>query len=226
MTYFSRVPLNRTRRGTRNLVTSPQAMHAAVRGSFAPSVDPGRVLWRLDQKSSHDLELYVVSGVRPDFTGLVEQAGWPEQSGWDSTDYGVFLGRLVRGQVWRYRLTANPVRSKSTGDPTTRGRIAPHVTVSHQIDWLRCRSERWGFKVPMFDDGTETGAADVTVSGRQTASFRRGADDKSGKVRITRATFEGVLEVTDPDALRTALTEGCGRAKAYGCGLLTLARLT
>ena len=38
------------------------------------------------------------------------------------------------------------------------------------------------------------------------------------------ATFEGVLEVTDPDALRRALTHGIGRGKAYGCGLMTLAR--
>lgn len=224
--YFSRIALNRTRRGTRTLVTSPQAMHAAVRGSFAPSVDPGRVLWRLDQKSTHDLELYVVSGSRPDFTGLIEQAGWPEQGGWDCTDYGVFLGRLTRGQAWRYRLTANPVHARAGGENATRGHVTPHVTVGHQIEWLTQRSDGWGFRLPMLDDGTDDGTVAVTVSNRHTASFRRGGNGKAARVQITRATFEGVLEVTDADALRTALTAGCGRAKAYGCGLLTLARPT
>jgi CRISPR system Cascade subunit CasE len=32
-----------------------------------------------------------------------------------------------------------------------------------------------------------------------------------------------MLEVTGPDALRHALTSGIGHARAYGCGLLTLA---
>ena len=41
---------------------------------------------------------------------------------------------------------------------------------------------------------------------------------------LALATFEGVLEVTDPDALRHGLVHGIGRGKAYGCGLMTLAR--
>lgn len=37
-------------------------------------------------------------------------------------------------------------------------------------------------------------------------------------------TFDGRLEVTDPAALRRTLTLGLGKAKAYGCGLMTLAK--
>jgi CRISPR system Cascade subunit CasE len=37
------------------------------------------------------------------------------------------------------------------------------------------------------------------------------------------ATYDGILTVTDPALLRRALCHGVGRAKAYGCGLLTLA---
>jgi len=43
-------------------------------------------------------------------------------------------------------------------------------------------------------------------------------------VTLVTVTYDGLLEVTDPDALRRTLTRGLGRAKAYGCGLLTLAR--
>ncbi len=38
------------------------------------------------------------------------------------------------------------------------------------------------------------------------------------------AAVDGLLDVTDPDVLRQALIEGLGHGKAYGCGLLTLAR--
>ncbi|MEU7482087.1 type I-E CRISPR-associated protein Cas6/Cse3/CasE [Lentzea sp. NPDC042327] len=40
---------------------------------------------------------------------------------------------------------------------------------------------------------------------------------------LSAASFEGRLEITDPDALRHSLTHGIGHGKAYGCGLLTLA---
>jgi CRISPR system Cascade subunit CasE len=43
-------------------------------------------------------------------------------------------------------------------------------------------------------------------------------------VHLRTATYDGLLDVTDPDALRRTLTGGIGHGKAYGCGLLTLAR--
>ena len=42
---------------------------------------------------------------------------------------------------------------------------------------------------------------------------------------VQRACFEGVLQVTRGDALRAALLDGIGPAKAFGCGLLSLARV-
>lgn len=49
---------------------------------------------------------------------------------------------------------------------------------------------------------------------------RRGK--KAHNVRITRVTFDGRLRVTDSDTFRRTLTHGLGKAKAYGCGLMTL----
>ena len=42
---------------------------------------------------------------------------------------------------------------------------------------------------------------------------------------INRTVYEGVLRITDPESLRRALIAGIGRSKAYGCGLMTLARV-
>lgn len=141
MTYLSRIRLNPTRRGTQKLLASPQAMHAAVMGSHPRFLDDrvsGRVLWRIDQPAKHDIQVYVVSPVTPDFTGLLEQAGWPTQPDWDSTEYQPFLDMLDTGQVWRFRVTANPVRvlARTPGDTRRRGRISPHVTADQQRDWL------------------------------------------------------------------------------------------
>ncbi|MFB9566127.1 type I-E CRISPR-associated protein Cas6/Cse3/CasE [Saccharopolyspora hordei] len=35
-------------------------------------------------------------------------------------------------------------------------------------------------------------------------------------------TSEGAAIVTDPDRLRAAIIDGIGRARAYGCGLLSI----
>ena len=51
------------------------------------------------------------------------------------------------------------------------------------------------------------------------------AGETANRVTINRTVYEGVARVTDPDALRHALVAGIGRSKAYGCGLMTLARV-
>jgi CRISPR system Cascade subunit CasE len=223
-TFFSRVRLNPTRRDSRRLISSPQALHAAVMGSHSGAVatSTGRVLWRLDRPSSHELELYVVSPSRPDFTGLIEQAGWPTTETWDTTDYEPFLARLRAGQQWRFRLAANPVRALAREG--ARGQVSPHVSVDHQVAWLRSRASGWGFSL------VERSAGDspVSVTNRHTAAFSRlieSADGSRarGRVAITSCDFGGFLHVEDPEALRRALTAGMGKAKAYGCGLMTLA---
>lgn len=226
--YFSRVRLNPTRRATRKLVTSAQAMHATILGSHSPhdAPDGGRILWRLDQLARHDLQLYVVSPSQPDFTGLLEQAGWPTNPTWETTNYGHFLERLAAGQEWRFRVTANPVRAVKNDAPDrgSRGRVSPHLTVAQQEQWLSDRAGGWGFSLP----SNTLGALQAALAERHTASFSRGApaaDGRPGRDRVTisRATFEGVLTVKDADLLRHSLTHGMGRAKAYGCGLMTLA---
>ena len=223
--FLSRVRLNPTRRHTKKLLTSPQALHATVMGSHPPDGDggDGRVLWRLDQNTRHDLQLYVVSPVKPDFTGLIEMAGWPSTTTWDVTAYDAFLARLASGQRWHFRLTANPVRSvKHRGGPSAaRGSVSPHVTVEQQTQWLTARATTWGFRIPT----NNLGALQLQVSDRHTSSFGRRADGerRRDRVAITRVTYEGTLDILDTDALRHALTNGMGRAKAYGCGLMTLA---
>ncbi|MBT2392365.1 type I-E CRISPR-associated protein Cas6/Cse3/CasE [Streptomyces sp. ISL-1] len=69
---------------------------------------------------------------------------------------------------------------------------------------------------------------ELSVRDRRDLSFDKSRDQNaSGRrpVSLVTVTFEGRLEVGDPGALRGTLTQGLGRAKAYGCGLMTLAPL-
>lgn len=224
--YLTRMPLNAARWETRRLMASPYRLHAAVEATFPPGMaagDGGRVLWRLDKSADgpQAFWLYIVSPEKPDLTHVVEQAGWPvHERLWETKDYRPFLDRLENGQRWEFRLKANPVRKvrKDKGrrpDERVVGTLQGHVTVEQQVEWLVSRAEAHGFELPL--DANEAPA--VIVSQRNREVFRRGSDE----VTLSTAVYDGALTVTDADLMRTALCQGIGRAKGFGCGLLTIA---
>lgn len=249
--HLTRFRLNTARPGARRLLASPQSLHAAVMASF-PHLLPTdgtaqgpRVLWRLDHNARAEVLLYIVSPDGPDLTHLVEQAGWPaahssETPGWHTRPYAPFLDRLAQGDTFAFRLTANPVHHirRKDGEPT---KATAHLTPSHQMNWLLKpeRQERAGFLInekPHDQRLLPAGRTDkqhphhgdrytLTVRDEHTLSFAKSRDTRpsSPKVKVVTVTYDGHLTVTDPHALRRTLTQGIGRAKAYGCGLMTLA---
>lgn len=199
-------------------MTNPQAMHAAVRAAFPPDLDEsvGRVLWRLDSRGFEHV-LYIVGPERPDTHHLVEQGGWMTRPA-ETADYSNFINGLMRGQQWRFELVANPVSARAR-ERGQRGALIHHVTAEQQLAWLFERSEKEGFRIREADNGLQARATE-----RNVLRFRRTAERKTKPITLHTARFEGVLEVTDASRLGEALNNGVGRAKAYGCGLLTLAK--
>ncbi|UQI49716.1 type I-E CRISPR-associated protein Cas6/Cse3/CasE (plasmid) [Streptomyces sp. HU2014] len=234
--YLTRFRINTARTDARRLLGSPHLMHGAVNMAFPelPARDGSgaRVLWRVDGEHPADMKLFVVSPTRPDLTHLVEQAGWPklETPGWATFAYGEFLDTLTTGSTWGFRLTANPVHniSKPTDRPGAPTKRAAHRTPRHQVKWLLDRQEKAGFEViqkPVDRRVTEhRDEHELIVRNQLPLRFRRSPENRSKQdVRFTRVTFDGRLRVTDLTVFRRTLTHGLGKAKAYGCGLMTLA---
>lgn len=195
-------------------MTSPQAMHAAVLSSF-PRDEIGadsRVLWRLDVEGSRTL-LYVVSPYEPCFLHLQEQAGWSTAETWASRPYAPLLDRLIEGQAYAFRLTANPSRVVTGSDG--RKRRVGYFREADQLAWLRGKAAEIGVA---FGQEDQPG---IAVRQARSRDFNR----RGGTVTVMQVVFEGPLIVRDGDALRSSLIGGVGPAKAYGCGLLTLAGL-
>jgi CRISPR system Cascade subunit CasE len=205
--YLSRIEVNKRRIETKRALQSPQIMHAAIESCFPMS--DGRILWRADTLEPH-LFILVVSPIRPDFTAFIEQFGWPAsgQEG-ESLDYNRLLDRIESGTKWMFRLTANPVR-------TVAGKIYAHATAVYQRKWLFDRAEKNGFALR--ED-------DFDAVGRDTIRFQKSDGSDRRTVTLARTSFEGNLTVTDVALFKNTLTNGIGRARAYGCGLLTVAKL-
>ena len=230
--YFSRVQLNPQRRKTREVLANPQKLHALVAASLPPEMEAsreGRLLWRVDT-DAHDVRLYITSPFEPGLEHIVEQTGWSASPG-QTTDYGRFLNQLTRGQSYRFRATLNPVKQQRI--PNSRGKLLPFCREEEQIEWLCSRSSKWGFSLPTVPppaDATINGASEagmipgarVLRSSNRTFTKSRGTDRHH--VTQRQVTFIGSLTVEDPALLRHALSQGMGRGKAYGCGLMTLAR--
>ncbi|MFH8491952.1 type I-E CRISPR-associated protein Cas6/Cse3/CasE [Streptomyces longisporoflavus] len=234
--YLTRVRFNTARSGARRLLGSPHLMHGAVTMAFPvrPARDGQgpRVLWRIDRDHRSQTQLYIVSPRQPDLTHLVEQAGWPTlaEPGWATFAYGGFLDALTAGDTWSFRLAANPVHNIRLphDKPDDRTRRTAHRTPRHQLRWLLDREEKAGFQVICKDPAkqlTKLGDEhELIVRDQLPLQFRRPPGKQVRQdVRITRVTFDGRLQITDPDVFRRTLTQGLGKAKAYGCGLMTLA---
>ena len=206
--YLSRVFLDPGKRETMRLLSSPEYLHGAVERSFFGGRQ--RRLWRVDVLHGNTC-LMVLSPDEPDFTQMIAQYGVAGQTPpWESRLYKPFLERLKEGQLWQFRLKANPVRSVKEAEG--RGKVMAHVTPEQQKEWLQKRSESCGFALT--PDSFE-------VVHTQWQRFQK---SHGHQVTLRTATFEGWLTIRNAVKLQRALMEGIGRAKAYGCGLLTLAR--
>lgn len=71
--------------------------------------------------------------------------------------------------------------------------------------WLLCKNEN------------------VSVVQSQWMQFTK--KEAGNRISFISVTYEGILTVTDKELFVKALTEGIGREKAYGMGMLTVMRL-
>ncbi len=152
--------------------------------------------------------------------------------------YSEFLDSLSAGQTFCYRIVGNPVHYAERPNHPGHYFRAMHATTDQKIEWLARQGERKGFELisfPSVESRIERFSKKETPKGTpsRTTRDRRNPprpipttrpSSRGVGVTLAMSTFEGKLRITDPDALRGALTTGVGKAKAYGCGLMTLSK--
>lgn len=219
---LSRVLLNDGKRETMRALASPQVIHGALENSFHSDnskLDESRkrLLWRIDYVGNK-CYLLLLSEERPNLTLLVRQFGYPDiHPQGETREYTPFLEKLSNGQQWKFRLKANPVRNSAREtDESGRGKVFAHVTAEQQMNWLLTRAEGCGLALK---------PDEFTVMNTDWKKFYKGSRGQH-QVVLRTATFEGILTITDVERFRLSLIGGIGRAKAYGCGLMTIMRIT
>lgn len=245
--FLSKLTINvRSREFRRDYVDIHQ-MHRTIMSAF-PAVQDDRparqahgVLWRLEP-TRRGFELLVQSFTRPDWSTLA--AGYLECSA-QIREIDHVLKVIQPGRKLAFRLVANPTRAVSPGINGQHSKRFAHHRPEKQIEWLVRQGERHGFVLPLAKDGQPDVAPSPcpTLRGRKVPSDKaperqQGPDEHESPhgqsasqqasqqphtIVIEPVRYDGHLVITDPEAFQRALLTGIGRAKAYGCGLLSLA---
>ena len=229
--YLTRVFLNPVSRAVRVDLADAAGLHRTLMRTFPDDSGPTarkehRVLHRVDEDSRRGrLVLLVQSATRPDFTRLPDGYSLDLRDDFDLAasgasenpavrEVGEERERIAAGQRFAFRLRANttkkiPKIDETTGARTKNGTRVPVRGDEERLRWLHRHAEKGGF-----------GVEEVRVLEIPARSHRahRG-------LTFAGAMFEGILAVTNPGAFREALAEGIGPGKAFGFGLLSIARV-
>lgn len=158
---------------------------------------------------------------------MVERYGWDTAPG-QSVEYARFLQNITEGSEWLFRIQVNPTKAIPHHDssaPRKRGLIIPLVKEEQQVEWFLSKARASGFHIPdtgLADAGGSLTPALRVIENKELVFYKNEASDSRRKVTLRKSILEGQLVVNDLEKFRRTLTEGLGRAKSYGNGLLTI----
>lgn len=206
--YISRVEIDTNNRSKIKDLTHVGAYHNWVERSFPFEITASvrtRKLWRVD-RIAHKNYLIVVSEEKPDAKS-VEQYG--VEGSFETKRYDPFINSMSHGDKMRFRVVLNPVITLSKGKGN-RGAVKPHITVEHQMKFLIDRSEKNGFHL---------NPDEFFIVERGYSTLNK---ENQSPINFIKVVYEGLLTISDPEIFRHTLTEGFGKHRAYGFGLMTV----
>ena len=217
MMYLSRLLLNTRSRQVQRETADPYQLHRTIMRGFVEKRDQSGILHRLDvQPRTGAIILLVQSMSEPDWSSLAEKdylLPIDPFSGLDNPAVKQISLPLRPNQVLSFRLRANPTIKKARRDDNGERRNSnrvPLVREEKQVEWLEQRAKDNGFRL-----------LHLGISQPQKLTGRK--KDNGRAITLYTVQFDGRLQVTNADKLLEAVKNGIGPAKAFGCGLLSLA---
>ncbi|WP_405675789.1 type I-E CRISPR-associated protein Cas6/Cse3/CasE [Streptomyces sp. NBC_01511] len=169
------------------------------------------VLFRLEADGTGSPVVLVQTALRPATDRLPDNYARAQVRSMEA-----LLAALRAGLPVRYRLAGNAVRRCGPNSKAGRWKQALPLHGPEADQWWQDRAQAAGLDLRTLTSRSADTATTWHEPPTNTAATR---------LRVDRAVtlFEGTATVNDPVALRSALLNGIGRSKSYGCGLLSIA---
>ncbi len=216
--YLSKIVLNTRNRGVMSDISNMYSMHQTLI-SMLPGYDNSpnsKYLYRLEQDERRNTAIILMqSEIEPCFDKHLE-TGYLQIA--QSKEYSPIFNN---GDQMRFLLYANAVR-KRTYDPEKDTNwnkksaeivLVPMYKEDEMADWMRDRAERNGFEL--------CGQPNMAKSYRRFSKKGESAHSSN----LFGVQYEGILRVTNSEQFAEAVRSGIGKGKAFGFGLLSVAKM-
>ncbi|MEW6669262.1 MAG: type I-E CRISPR-associated protein Cas6/Cse3/CasE [Thermodesulfobacteriota bacterium] len=190
--------------------------------AFCNPYEVHRTLWRLFPANAEARRDFLFRIEHSDYSCaeiLMQSNGQPE----NSIDAARILACkayrpiLTAGHRLRFFMVANPIK-----------------TINDESRRKNARGEVKKCRVPLLHEGEQRAWIErklgnaalietLTIDPGSPIRFRKSKEDRVG--RIQPVLFKGTLKVQIPEAMTALVKAGIGPAKAFGCGLISLARI-
>ncbi len=212
--YLSRLQLNsHSRLIWQDVVDRPYKLHQLVMKAFPDGVTRAgaNVLHRLEIDVGNAI-LLVQSEIKPNWD-YIHHDLLPPASPFDLLPNPAIREindlELEEGRILQFRLTANPtikkVRRDKNGKRLNSNRV-PLKREEKQLVWLQNKGKLHGFIIHY---------AQISHMQKQSS--------KKHNLTLFTVQFDGHLQIIDACKFSHAMKTGIGPAKAFGCGLLSIA---
>lgn len=208
--YLSRLLLDPANRQVINEIANRYELHRTLTTQFeGKKREEIGLLFRLEEADLYEfapLTLLVQTLIEPDW-GKLYQKGILVQK----AEIKLYEPELQQGDVFYFRLLANPTVRRRSGEFA--GKRVELRKDEEQEAWLFRKSAQNGFTL----EGVRT-------SDRGKITSSRYVNGKKETLTHQAVLYDGMLKVSDAQRFFTTLQKGIGPAKAFGFGLLSLAK--
>jgi CRISPR system Cascade subunit CasE len=207
--YISKLELNDRDRSVHQDLHNVHRLHQRIMQAFPD-----------EQKDKARADWNVLFRLEPDGHVVLVQSGDDVLPDWSRLPNGYLLNGdqpklfdlkaeyLQPDRLFHFRLRANPSKRDKVS-----GKTVGLLARSEQLAWLERQAVQNGFCIETVD---LIPAADI--SGKKKEGV--------GSIKISTVLFQGILRPQSSALLAHAIQHGIGRGKSYGCGLLSLQRVS
>lgn len=220
MVYLSKLLLDPSSRQVQAELANRYELHRTLTAQFqAVRREEIGLLYRMEIPRSAGFEPIAIlcqSLLEPNWSALIEAGLLLNQP-----QVKTFEPNLPEGNRYHFRLLANPTvrrvrhstRSAGSSLSGQAGKRVGLYKLEEQVNWLARKADESGFRVESVQT-TKLGMVECT----------KRKDGRSFHIKHFAVQFDGLLTITSAEIFQQAVHAGIGSAKAFGFGLLSLAK--